>query len=270
MKGEIKKVIYITGDTHGDFSRFGQEKLFVTRCRITAQDYVIVCGDFGLLWKRDAEFERRLKFLEGLKFTVLWVQGNHENYDMIAEYPLEEWHGGMARHILRDKVILLERGQIFTIEGKKFFTFGGASSHDVKGIRTREEMAQSDEEFGFLYYRVQGVSGWRQELPSEEEMQEGIRNLKKEKYHVDYVITHCLSGRMLKRLRKCSGRFLDYPDDRLTDYFDRLEKKLRYKRWYCGHYHVHIDIDNKHTVLYHEMIKLDENEETRKRNHLWF
>lgn len=39
---------------------------------------------------------------------------------MIAEYPLEEWHGGKVRHIVRDKVILLERGQIFNIEGKSF------------------------------------------------------------------------------------------------------------------------------------------------------
>ena len=52
---------------------------------------------------------------------------------MIAEYPLEEWHGGKVRHIVRDKVILLERGQIFNIEGKSFFTFGGASSHDMQG-----------------------------------------------------------------------------------------------------------------------------------------
>ena len=52
---------------------------------------------------------------------------------MIKEYPKELWHGGMARHIVRDKVILLERGQVFEIEGKRFFTFGGAASHDIQG-----------------------------------------------------------------------------------------------------------------------------------------
>lgn len=36
-------------------------------------------------------------------------------------------------HIIRDKVILLERGQVFEIEGKSFFAFGGASSHDIQG-----------------------------------------------------------------------------------------------------------------------------------------
>ncbi len=54
---------------------------------------------------------------------------------MIAEYPLEEWHGGLVRHIVRDKVILLERGQIFNIEGHTFFTFGGAASHDIMEVR---------------------------------------------------------------------------------------------------------------------------------------
>lgn len=52
---------------------------------------------------------------------------------MIAEYPLEWWNGGKVRHIARDKIILLERGQVFTIEGNRFFTFGGASSHDIQG-----------------------------------------------------------------------------------------------------------------------------------------
>lgn len=48
---------------------------------------------------------------------ILWVQGNHENYDMIEEYPIEEWNGGKVRHIARDKIILLGRGQVFNIEG---------------------------------------------------------------------------------------------------------------------------------------------------------
>ena len=51
---------------------------------------------------------------------------------MLEDYQLEEWHGGKVRHILRDQIIYLERGQVFKIEGKKFFTFGGASSHDIQ------------------------------------------------------------------------------------------------------------------------------------------
>lgn len=82
-------------------------------------------------------YEKTLPFhldrMSRLPFKILWVAGNHENYDMIEEYNLEEWQEGKVRYILRDKIIYLERGQIFKIEGKNFFTFGGASSHDVQG-----------------------------------------------------------------------------------------------------------------------------------------
>ena len=100
---------------------------------LTKEDYIIICGDFGLCWAKDKTFEYHCKNFAEKPYTILWVQGNHENYDMIGEYPLEEWHGGKVRHIIRDKVILLERGQVFEIDGKTFFTFGGASSHDIQG-----------------------------------------------------------------------------------------------------------------------------------------
>lgn len=61
-----------------------------------------------------------MKWQSNLPFQILWVQGNHENYNMIEEYPIEEWNGGKVRHIVRDKVILLERGQVFHIEDKTF------------------------------------------------------------------------------------------------------------------------------------------------------
>lgn len=100
---------------------------------LTQKDIVIICGDMGLLWADDREFAYYKKWLSALPFTILWVQGNHENYDMIAAYPVSIWHGGKVRHIVEDKIILLERGQIFELEGKRFFTFGGASTHDIQG-----------------------------------------------------------------------------------------------------------------------------------------
>ena len=134
--------IYITGDCHGNFRKLGKRHVPAKE-----NDYVIICGDVGLLWESRCleeishgdirltdeccTFDYNLKWLSNIKYTLLWIPGNHDNYDMIAEYPIETWHGGKARHIIRDKVICLERGQIFTIEDKTFFTFGGASSHDI-------------------------------------------------------------------------------------------------------------------------------------------
>ena len=63
---------------------------------LTKEDYIIICGDFGLCWAKDKTFEYHCKNFAEKPYTILWVQGNHENYDMIGEYPLEELHGGKA------------------------------------------------------------------------------------------------------------------------------------------------------------------------------
>lgn len=41
--------VYITGDTHGGFQRFGS-KYFPQQKNMGREDYVIVTGDFGGLW----------------------------------------------------------------------------------------------------------------------------------------------------------------------------------------------------------------------------
>lgn len=255
-------MIYLTGDCHGDFSRFSRKQRMRLPFEITEKDYVILCGDMGLLWAHDGEFTYNKKWLSALPFTILWVQGNHENYDMIAEYPVCMWHGGKVRHIVQDKIILLERGQIFEMEGKSFFTFGGASTHDIQGgILDRSSPTYARERWrankSGLPYRVRGVSWWEQELPSVEEMQEGRANLSEAGYVVDYVITHCLSGHMQERLEHVLSARRN--KDILTDYFDELETKLRYQHWYCGHYHENIRLDERHTVLYDDIISLQYN-----------
>ena len=257
-------MIYVTGDTHREFSRFEEVNEFLVHPK--ENDYVIVCGDFGLLWAKDDMLEYDLEWLGSLPFKILWVQGNHENYDMIEEYPIELWHGGKVRQIVRDKIILLERGQVFEIEGKRFFTFGGASCHDIQGgildpndPDFSEKRKRADR--AWLPYRIKGISWWEQELPTEAEMEEGLRNLEKLDFKVDYVITHCCATNYQIRLERYLGNIYGrgrglYEQDRLTDYFERLEGKLDYKRWFCGHYHVNMELDEKHTVLHRDIVRL--------------
>ena len=66
---------------------------------------------------------------------------------MIEEYPVTTWHGGKVRQIIEDKVILLERGQVFDIDGKTFFTFGGASSHDISDGILDPQSFESEAEY---------------------------------------------------------------------------------------------------------------------------
>lgn len=65
-----------------------------------------------------------------INFKKFLTDGNHENFDRLYAYPVEMWHGGKV-HKIRPSVIHLMRGQIFELEEKKIFTFGGASSHDI-------------------------------------------------------------------------------------------------------------------------------------------
>lgn len=256
-------MIYITGDTHGNFVRFSNQRMKQQGLSLSEDDYIIVCGDFGMCWAKDKTFDYDCENFARKKYTVLWIQGNHENYDMISEYPVEEWHGGKVRHIVKDKVILLERGQVFDIEGKKFFTFGGASSHDIQGgILDRKDIdfdeKQKNAHKSNLPYRIVHESWWAEELPNEEEMNEGRVNLEKNGYKVDYVLTHCCSTPLQERLDRPPCRL--FKPDILTNYLEEIENKLSYRHWFFGHYHMDKNIDEKHSVLYHTIVSLEEYE----------
>ena len=120
-------MIYITGDTHSDFTRL-TEGQFTIQAEMTKNDYIIICGDFGGVWTFEEESSREkeaLNWLNNKNFTTLFVDGNHENFTRLYnDYSVEEWHGGKV-HKIRDSVLHLMRGEIFDIEGKKIFAFGG-------------------------------------------------------------------------------------------------------------------------------------------------
>ena len=82
--------IFITGDTHGDidYAKLNTRQ-FKEQKNLTKDDYVIVLGDFGVLWnsytkycpdrlsKRDLNF---INWYENKNFTTLWIDGNHDNH----------------------------------------------------------------------------------------------------------------------------------------------------------------------------------------------
>lgn len=249
-------MIYLTGDLHGNYKRLSKKQRMKWDFSIGPDDYLIVLGDFGLVWSDDKEFRYNCEILSSLPFTILWIQGNHENYDMIETFPTEAWHGGMVRHIVRDKIILLERGQVFEIEGYKFLAFGGASSHDMgenildpKAENFKQQKAALRKEN--ITYRILGESWWKQELPNEEEIKICNYNCEKHSWRVDYVLTHCCKSRIQHELKE--GK---YQPDLLTDYFEELDTKIAYKQWYCGHYHVDCSHDEKHTILYQKIVPI--------------
>ena len=223
--------------------------------QMTKKDYVIICGDFGGVWDYIIESKSEkywLDWLNNKNFTTLFVDGNHENFTRLYNYPVEKWNGGKV-HKIRDSVIHLMRGEVFNIGGKKIFTFGGASSHDIKdGILNLDEQEKI-----YKYrkrgaeFRIRDFSWWDLELPAKEEMQNGIDNLKKVGYDVDYVITHCAPTSIQTLIGGES-----YRKDYLTDYFQKIYEKTKFKKWYFGHYHDNRQVNEQFILLYEDIVEL--------------
>lgn len=171
-------MVFITGDTHGNFQRFATEH-FPEQKNMSRSDYVIICGDFGGLWDGSSKENYWLDWLNDKPFTTLFVCGNHENFDMLGALPETEWHGGKV-HQVRDHILHLMRGQFYEIDGYQFFTMGGAQSHDIEdGI-----LDPDDPNFRFEYrrksktnqrFRVRCRSWWPEEMPSDEEYLKGVQ-----------------------------------------------------------------------------------------------
>lgn len=100
--------IYITGDSHGDFQRFGS-KYFPQQKEMSWEDYVVIAGDFGGLWDGSQKDQYWLDWLNKKPFTTLFVDGNHENFDLLNTLPEKEWNGGRV-HVVQEHVLHLMPG----------------------------------------------------------------------------------------------------------------------------------------------------------------
>ena len=247
-------MIYATGDTHGNFQRFAPEH-FPEQAGMTKEDYMIICGDFGGVWDGGKKEERNLDWLEDLPFTTLFISGNHENFDLLRKYPTEEWNGGKIQRI-RPHVIHLMRGQVFDLQGYSFFAMGGARSHDIEDGVLNPKAPDFEEQYWTLRrmggrFRVNHQSWWKQELPSEEEMQEGIENLAAHDNKVDFIVTHCCASSTQTLL----GGGL-YKTDILTEYHEKIRQNTSFKKWFFGHYHDNRNVNMEEILIYEQMIRI--------------
>lgn len=250
-------MIYITGDCHADFSKFNTDS-FPEQKSMTRDDTMIVCGDFGIWHDNDRE-RWWLDWLEEKSFTLVFVDGNHENFDRLYsdEFEIVDFHGGKA-HKIRENIYHLMRGYIFEFEGKKFFAFGGASSHDIQdGVIDRDSFESDSDFFDTIYawrrqnrmFRINHFSWWKEELPSEEELERGRKSLSQNNNKVDYIITHCCPKEV--------AHLMGYDEsDIITSYFSEISE-TDFGKWYFGHYHRDRDIYDRYTCLYHTIRRIE-------------
>lgn len=216
-------MIWLCGDTHGEMDIYKVEDFFENLTayeKVTKEDYLIILGDAGVCWDGGCGDEEVRNRLKALPCTVLWLDGNHENFEEIEGYPVTKWNGGKVQYIEED-IIHLMRGQVYEIEGRTFFTFGGGFSIDKA-------------------WRTPGLSWWPQEMPCYEEYDEGIRNLEKVGNRVDYILTHTCPSFIAHQLVTYV-----YPgEEELQHYFDELSQSVDYDMWYFGHWHMDQEEEN--------------------------
>lgn len=248
-------MIYATGDTHTEWERRVSKRAFPEQAEMTKHDYVVILGDFGI-WDGSKGEQKRLDWLEERPFTTIFVDGNHENYDILDAYPVSEWHGGKV-HRIRPSVIHLMRGQVYEIDGQTVFAFGGASSHDIRdGVlekgdpRIREYRRENS--YGYRrQFRINHVSWWERELPDPEEMEEGRKNLSRVGNKVDFIFTHCAATSTAALLSMGT-----YQPDRLTDYLEEIRSGTQFRRWLFGHYHDDRAVNDKEILLYEQIVQI--------------
>ena len=253
--------VYVTGDIHGEPSRLSKDNFYEQKDFFDNKDenIVIILGDFGLVWSREETKNEKywLDWLNNKSFTTVFVDGNHENHKRLVTYTIKQWHGGKV-HEIRPNVLHLMRGEVFTIEDKKFFAFGGASSHDIQdGIldyndKNWRKQAKELDKQGKYMYRIKDLSWWKEELPTDEEMQHGLKVLKENNNAVDYIITHSPST---SELYLMGGKGL-YQSDILTNYLEEIKANTEYKRHFFGHMHWDKAINDKDVCLYEQIIRI--------------
>ncbi len=223
-------MVYITGDTHGDLSFFKNPKLK----KLSEDDTLIVCGDFGFLWDGSDKEKKAIETLGKKKYTICFVDGAHENHDMLNSYSPYRYKGGNA-HKISANIYHLLRGEIFTFDGKTFFCMGGGESED-------KEM------------REEGKSWWKDEIPNAEEMMNGARNLKDSEYKVDYVITHEAPALAKDFIKLHSNQEVHLTP--LNTYLQELMKSVEYNHWFFGSLHMDLNISKKVTAVFNDVIKI--------------
>ena len=245
--------IIVTGDIHGNpFQRLNLEN-FPEGKTYTKEDYVIILGDFGLVWDDSAMEHSCLDWLENKPWTTLFIDGNHENYDLLNKFPIEEWGGGRVQKI-RSSVIHLLRGEIYDIGGYKFLAMGGARSHDIQDgiLEVGDPRIKIWKKDDFKLFRINHISWWEEEIPNEEERKNALKNLAENDYKVDYILTHEAPSSDVVLM----DHLLYHPDEYSKWLEVEIRQKVKYKKWFFGHYHLNLDVNEKETCLFERRIRI--------------
>ena len=218
-------MLYVTGDIHADIRRLKGR----AAKQLKKGDILLVCGDFGFLWDGSPKQLRLLDWLGKRPYQILFVEGTHDNIDLLSGYPEETLYGGQVRRVSGNCCQLL-RGECYEIEGKRVFALGGGESTDMD-------------------IRVEGETWWSRELPSAEELAHARETLASLNQQVDYIITHSVAPTV--------NKFLDREQmqiNLLLAFLNEISETVQFKRWYFGSCHLDKAIPPKYCAVYQDIL----------------
>lgn len=212
-------MIYVTGDMHGQPEVFNERKLG----QIKKNDTLIVTGDFGFVWNESKEELKNLKKLSKKKYTIAFVEGAHENLDLIRQHEEVDWCGGRAYRIMPN-IYCLKRGELYELEGRRLFALGG-------GLPPFED--QGDEN--------------PPSMPEEEELNRAVETLQKVHREVDLIITHEAPASVKKLIDRRAAI------NDLNIFLDTVLHNTRCGKWFFGSLHQDRMISNNLICVFEDV-----------------
>ena len=217
---------FLKGDIHGNLFEIID---FINRFNLGKNDNIIILGDCGIAWRKDKkDLAQNIKLWNecGNGVKLYFIDGNHENFNILNSFPIENNMGKIA-----DNIYHLRRGQVYEFENKKILVCGGADSIDK-------------------YRRIENFTWWKEEAISQETIDDIPAG------HYDYVLTHCCPRSIFEknRIYLSTLQFLD--ENKINhsseDMLEQLKNKITFDHWFFGHYHINRNLDEKFTCLFED------------------
>ena len=217
---------FLKGDIHGNLFEIID---FINRFNLGKNDNIIILGDCGIAWRKDKkDLAQNIKLWNecGNEVKLYFIDGNHENFNILNSLPIENNMGKIA-----DNIYHLRRGQVYEFENKKILVCGGADSIDK-------------------YRRIENFTWWKEEAISQETIDDIPEG------HYDYVLTHCCPRSIFEknRIYLSTLQFLD--ENKINhsseDMLEQLKNKITFDHWFFAHYHINRNLDEKFTCLFED------------------
>ena len=228
-------MLILKGDIHGDLSCFD-----FYEGEMTKDDIIVVLGDCVLMWPGyEQQTIDNLNRIYNDPYTVIFMFGNHDNYDWAEELPKSNKFGGVVRPIVIGGVeyprrYVVDNTTILDLCGEHCLLIPHADSHDVDGGIFDEDDIEGIEEARrvFKHFRIKHQTWWEQEKLNIPKTDAFLTLHKGE--HFDAILSHDCPAEFCYCGRADGAK---YEPTEAEEYLDELRKRLDFDVWAHGHMH---------------------------------